>query len=157
MISINYIEGNVLEPIGSGIKYITHICNNKGGWGKGFVLEISKKWKLPEKLYRARKEYKLGDFDVCPTSDRDIWVVNMIARNGYKTYTNPHPCCLKSLTSCLSALGTIISTWNSMDYNISVHMPRIGCTNGGATWDEIEPIILQTLISKNINVTVYDK
>ena len=46
---ILYIKGDATAPIGSGVKVITHICNDIGGWGKGFVLALSKKWKMPKK------------------------------------------------------------------------------------------------------------
>ena len=49
---ILYIKGDATAPIGSGVKVITHICNDIGGWGKGFVLALSKKWKMPEEAYR---------------------------------------------------------------------------------------------------------
>ena len=32
---ILYIKGDATAPIGSGVKVITHICNDIGGWGKG--------------------------------------------------------------------------------------------------------------------------
>lgn len=45
-------------------KVITHICNDIGGWGKGFVLALSKKWKMPEEAYRqwykSQEEFTLG-------------------------------------------------------------------------------------------------
>jgi hypothetical protein len=31
---------------------IAYICNDLGGWGKGFVLAISRKWPQPERDYR---------------------------------------------------------------------------------------------------------
>lgn len=35
-------------------------------------------------------------------------------------------------------------------------MPRIGCGLAGGTWEEIEPIIEATLLTRNIQVRVYD-
>jgi hypothetical protein len=29
-------------------KLICHICNDLGGWGKGFVLALSRRWEGPE-------------------------------------------------------------------------------------------------------------
>ena len=49
MKEINYIKGDATNPQISGNKIIVHICNDIGGWGKGFVLAISNKWKEPEK------------------------------------------------------------------------------------------------------------
>lgn len=47
---IIYIKGDATSPISPGNKIITHICNDIGGWGKGFVLALSKNGKLPKKL-----------------------------------------------------------------------------------------------------------
>ena len=52
MSTINYIKGDATCPQGKGNKIICHICNDVGGWGKGFVLAVSKKWKQPEAEYR---------------------------------------------------------------------------------------------------------
>ena len=49
---INYLEGDATQPIGNGPKIIVHVCNDIGGWGKGFVVAISKRWKEPEAEYR---------------------------------------------------------------------------------------------------------
>lgn len=40
---INYIKGDVTSPQTKGIKIIAHICNDIGGWDKGFVLTVSKR------------------------------------------------------------------------------------------------------------------
>jgi hypothetical protein len=32
---------------------IAHVCNDRGGWGKGFVMAISQRWPQPEMEYRA--------------------------------------------------------------------------------------------------------
>jgi O-acetyl-ADP-ribose deacetylase (regulator of RNase III) len=50
--SISYIKGDATNPAGQGNKIIVHICNDIGGWGKGFVMAISKRWKEPERKYR---------------------------------------------------------------------------------------------------------
>jgi hypothetical protein len=35
-------------------------------------------------------------------------------------------------------------------------MPRIGCGLAGGTWDRIEPLIHERLLSAGLHVTVYD-
>lgn len=45
MKTIQYLKGDATNPQVEGNKIITHICNDIGGWGKGFVLAISKRWK----------------------------------------------------------------------------------------------------------------
>ncbi|PSL41287.1 hypothetical protein CLV51_1211 [Chitinophaga niastensis] len=48
--SIIYFKGDATKPLGSANKIIAHICNDIGGWGKGFVTAISKRWSEPEKM-----------------------------------------------------------------------------------------------------------
>jgi hypothetical protein len=44
MAMIYYAKGDASKPIGAGPKMICHITNNRGGWGAGFVLALSKRW-----------------------------------------------------------------------------------------------------------------
>ena len=65
MKEINYIKGDATSPVSKGEKTICHICNDLGGWGKGFVLAISKRWKEPEAEYRKwyieKNNFSLGE------------------------------------------------------------------------------------------------
>jgi hypothetical protein len=49
---ITFLTGDATFPEGDGPKLIAHIVNDRGGWGHGFVVAISKRWKAPEKQYR---------------------------------------------------------------------------------------------------------
>src|ERR1044072_1671109 len=55
MAGISYLKGDATSPQAKGVKLICHICNDLGGWGKGFALAISRRWDEPEEKYRARK------------------------------------------------------------------------------------------------------
>jgi len=44
MTSITYLQGDATVPVAEGMKIICHVCNVAGGWGKGFVVAISKRW-----------------------------------------------------------------------------------------------------------------
>lgn len=48
MADITYITGDATRPQDQGAKIIVHICNDIGGWGKGFVVAISRRWPEPE-------------------------------------------------------------------------------------------------------------
>lgn len=82
---ITYIKGDATQPNGSGIKIITHICNDIGGWGKGFVLALSKKWKIPEEAYRqwhrSQEDFQLGMVQFVKVEE-DIYIANMIGQHG---------------------------------------------------------------------------
>ena len=90
MKEINYIKGDATVPQAKGTKIIVHICNNIGGWGKGFVLAISKRWTEPEKKYRewyrnrARNDFELGAIQLIKVSENK-YVGNMITQQGIKT------------------------------------------------------------------------
>lgn len=43
MKTITYLKGDATNPQSEENKIIAHICNDIGGWGKGFVVAISKR------------------------------------------------------------------------------------------------------------------
>jgi O-acetyl-ADP-ribose deacetylase (regulator of RNase III) len=152
---ITYLKGDATDPIGQGNKIIVHICNDMGGWGKGFVMAISKRWKEPEKQYRTwyaiNGSLQLGEVQFVPVS-KDMWVANLIGQHKiHKDEQGNAPIRYDAIETGLHKL-----TEFAKQHNATVHMPRIGCGLAGGTWDKIEPIILNTLIKKQINVFVYD-
>lgn len=60
---INYVRGDATVPSVKGVKVIAHVCNDIGGWGKGFVLALSRRWPEPEKAYRSwHRDRAANDF-----------------------------------------------------------------------------------------------
>jgi O-acetyl-ADP-ribose deacetylase (regulator of RNase III) len=150
MKEIFYITGDATCPRGDGKKIIVHICNDKGRWGKGFVLALSAKWKEPEQTYREEnvRDLKLGNVQIVEV-EPDILVANMIAQHD--TCSGPSglpPIRYGAVRACLSAV-------NDLAFRISatLHMPRIGCGLAGGRWEDIEKIIKETC---EVNVYVYD-
>ena len=156
MNKIKYIKGDATAPQAKGVKIIAHICNNLGGWGKGFVLSISKRWELPEQEYRkwhrnrSKNDFELGNIQLIQVQNY-IYVVNMIGQQGMKTGSNGVPIRYEAVKKCLEKLAKEADALNA-----SVHMPRIGCGLAGGKWEKIEPLIQETLIKNNIATTIYD-
>lgn len=154
MESINYIKGDATSPIGNDKKLIVHICNDIGGWGKGFVLAISKKWKKPEQQYRewfkSQKKFELGEVQFVDI-DSKLSIANMIGQHKIKRLKGQIPIRYEAVEKCLSKVAEY-----SKENKFSVHMPRIGCGLAGGDWNTIEQIIQKKLIDRNIKVTVYD-
>ncbi|WP_294293078.1 macro domain-containing protein [uncultured Chryseobacterium sp.] len=155
MKEIRYIKGDATNPPTAGTKIIAHICNDIGGWGKGFVLAISKRWKEPENDYRnwykSGTHFNLGEIQMVQVEE-DLWVCNMIGQ--HKTVTTSKgipPIRYKSVESCLKKLAD-----EALPLKASIHMPRIGCGLAGGKWEEIEPIIQSALLENGIEVYVYD-
>ncbi len=44
----------------------------------------------------------------------------------------------------------------AVELGASVHMPRIGCGLAGGRWPRVEPLIVERLVRRGIEVTVYD-
>ncbi|MGL6126212.1 macro domain-containing protein [Chryseobacterium artocarpi] len=156
MKTIQYIKGDATVPQAKGIKIIAHICNDIGGWGKGFVLAVSKRWEAPEKEYRnwhrfrSKNNFALGEIQIIQV-EKYIYVANMIGQKGIKTGSNGVPVRYEAIEKCLETLSN-----EALSLNASIHMPRIGCGLAGGKWTEIEPIIERTLLNKNVEVFIYD-
>ena len=153
MSEITYIHGDATNPPPPAI--IAHICNNRGGWGKGFTGALSKRWQRPEKHFRQcwdnKYLHKLGDVQLTLVK-LDIWVANMIAQDGYSSPGRP-AIDYEALRLCLSQLA-----WLTLrDFHAyTVHMPRIGTGLAGGDWAVIERLIMRELCEKGVKVTVYE-
>ena len=154
MIQINYTYGDATNPTSNTkVKIITHICNDMGKWGKGFVLAISARWKLPELSFRNDEINGLGDIQLVKV-EPDIYVCNMIAQHDIKKINNIPPIRYEALRECLIKLRDIIK---SKPWDVSVHMPKIGAGLAGGDWSIIEQIIIDELCDHDVEVNVYIK
>ena len=156
MATIRCVKGDATQPQAKGNRIIAHVCNDLGGWGKGFVLAVSKRWPEPEEAYRAwhkdrsKNDFGLGAIQVVPVEPY-IWVANMVAQRGMKTGSNGPPIRYEAVRACLKKLAG-----ETNGLGASVHMPRIGCGLAGGRWEQVEPIILSEMVSQGVEVTVYD-
>ncbi len=155
MSQILYKTGDATQPTTTGCNIIAHICNDLGGWGKGFVVAISRRWPGPEKEYRrwhAEKSpaFELGAMQLVAVSST-LAVANMIAQRGIRSTSDGPAIRYAALRTCLETL-----TDHAQRLRANVHMPRIGCGLAGGKWEQIEPIIKDTLIAGDVSVHVYD-
>lgn len=161
---IHYVEGDATQPQvvrGTRQHVLAHLCNDRGGWGKGFVLAVSARWPEPEEAYRAWHRYadrdpehpfELGQIQLVEV-EADLHVANLIAQHGYKPRARSlqPPIRYDALRTCLETLAhEIADRWG----RATVHMPRIGTGLAGGHWDKILPIIREELAG--YDVYVYD-
>lgn len=166
---INYVTGDATNPRGDDAKIIAHIVNDEGKWGSGFVMALSRRDTEPGMMYRrwhregtwhdedfGTSPFALGQVQLVAFTPPAVFVANMVAQRGVRhDRTAPRAVQYDALAKCLYRLSEMALT-HGPEHVASIHMPRIGCGLGGGTWDEIEPIITSTLISRGIPVTVYD-
>ncbi|WP_316522919.1 macro domain-containing protein [Kitasatospora brasiliensis] len=154
---ITYVRGDATTPQGKGVKVIAHVCNDLGGWGKGFVLALSRRWPEPEAAYRrwhrerAKNDFGLGAVQLVPV-DPHVWVANLVGQRGIRTGRSTGvPVRYEAIDTGLVALGE-----HALRLGASVHMPRIGCGLAGGRWEKVEPLVSARLTARGVPVTVYD-
>jgi len=155
MKDIQYTKGDATAPQSEDNKIIVHICNDIGGWGKGFVMAISKRWKKPENQYRewfkSKDGFELGKVQFVQVEE-DLWVANLIGQHKINKDENGNaPIRYDAIEDGLKEVSLF-----AKENNASIHMPRIGCGLAGGKWEMIEPIILKTLSNNDVEVVVYD-
>jgi O-acetyl-ADP-ribose deacetylase (regulator of RNase III) len=154
--SINYVIGDATQPVGEGPKIIVHVCNDIGGWGRGFVTAISKRWPEPEKRYRAwhrgeqKQLFALGEVEFVQVGD-DLWVANLIGQRDVRTTGGVPPVRYEAIRKGLQRVAL-----EARRLGASVHMPRIGCGLAGGTWEIVGKIVEEELVGGAVPVTVYD-
>jgi O-acetyl-ADP-ribose deacetylase (regulator of RNase III) len=164
---IFYLKGDATVPREPGIKIITHIVNDAGKWGAGFVVALSRRWPGPEDRYRewhretrpircatqgqfvlTTDDFRLGEVQLVQV-EPDLYVANMVAQKGVRGDDFEPPIRYHALERALHRLAFFASTLDA-----SVHMPRIGCGLAGGSWDKVEPLIQRRLGARR--VFVYD-
>ncbi|MBJ6635964.1 macro domain-containing protein [Streptomyces coelicolor] len=156
MAGIRYVRGDATVPSVKGVKVIAHVCNDIGGWGKGFVLALSRRWPEPEAAYRAwHRDRAANDFGLGAVqlvqAERYVWVANMIGQRGVRTGSKGVPVRYEAIDTALDRLAG-----HALELGASVHMPRIGCGLAGGRWSRVEPLVEERLVRRGVPVTVYD-
>lgn len=147
---IHELIGDATRPVQTrGNILVAHVANNRGGWGKGFVLALSKRWPQAEKDYRdwaksARRDgrstpFQLGEILISKV-EPNVDVAHLLAQDGYVAPNNPTPLSYDALTQCLRKVAKIAA-----EQTASIHMPRIGAGLAGGDWSRIKRIIEQEL------------
>lgn len=135
MTNIHFLQGDATSPQAKGNKIIAYVCNDIGGWGRGFVLAISRRWPQPESEYRrwyrgrASNDFGLGAVQLVAV-ERYIWIANLVGQHGTKTGSKGPPIRYDAIAQCLVTLAGLANF-----HSASVHMPRIGCGLAGGKWD----------------------
>jgi Zn-dependent peptidase ImmA (M78 family)/O-acetyl-ADP-ribose deacetylase (regulator of RNase III) len=152
---INYLVGNALKPRGQGVRVIAHVVNDKAlNWGAGFGRSIQQTFPDVHASFRDwvmsnRSELQLGNTRLTKVSD-SLHVAQLIAQKGYGPERRTRVR-YGALLKCLDNLSA-----SALKLSASVHMPRIGCGEGGGDWQIISELVEEALCKRGISVTIYD-
>jgi Zn-dependent peptidase ImmA (M78 family) len=153
--AIKYRRGDASEPVGTGPKLLLQLTNDRAQiWGGGFAGQIRRKWPHAQTNFREwtfdRANLKLGNIHVFEVKP-DLALVSLIGQHGFGQSKSGPRVRYGALFEALQQVGDTAAARSA-----SVHMPRIGTGAAGGSWSIIEGIIRETLIARNISVTVYD-
>lgn len=153
---ITYAEGDATVVQKDQPTVIVHVCNDVGGWGRGFVLALSKRWPEPERQYRAwyrggiDQPFALGEVQFVPVEPQ-VWVANLIGQHGLRRQGGKPPVRYEAIRQGLRTVAAY-----AQQQGASVQMPRIGCGLAGGNWEEVGRIVQEELADKQVAVTVFD-
>lgn len=157
---LKYIKGDATAPVGDGPKVIVHCCNDKGLWGAGFVMALSKRWKEPERAYRewwrtkmcGETPFELGRLQLVQVEDNPkLWVANLIGQHDVSKKGGQPPVRYYAIHRGLYMLRNF-----AQKKGASIHAPRFGAGLAGAAWKHIEAMIRMELVDHEVDVTIYD-
>ncbi|MCC6953592.1 MAG: hypothetical protein IT290_05700, partial [Deltaproteobacteria bacterium] len=150
---IQFLQGDVLRPRGSGRKLITHVVSDATpNWGgRGVSIAVKRKWAKAQEEFRNwfSQRRRLGEVHFCEVDD-GVEIATMVSQRGYGPSESPR-IRYAALETALQSVSA-----RAQKTSASVHMPRIGCGQAGGSWIIVEELIHSSLIAANLCVTVYD-
>jgi len=139
--ALHYLIGDATEPV-KRPALLPHVCNDKNGWGRGYVLALRAKFPQSEIQYHEwfrTGHPRLGEVQFVQVKP-DICIANMIGQHDIRWINGVPPIRYPALEQCLAAVYK-----KAADEKITVHMPRIGAELSGGEWSKIEEIIKKTM------------
>lgn len=148
--TITYLTGDATQPV-KRPALIMHVCNDVGGWGRGFVLALSKRWPEPERVYREQQDRRLGATYFAQIPCENIMVANMVAQHDIRDcrHCGAPPIRYPALAECLRRVAN-----HTEGGNLTIHAPRIGCGLAGGSWSVVDPLI--DFYLRDREVYIYD-
>ncbi|VWM06454.1 macro domain-containing protein [Burkholderia lata] len=141
---IIYEIGDAAVPQQDSI-LIAHVVNNRGKWGRGFVVSLGKKYPVARDgyldLFREERKPSLGMVQFMSVDEeRRIYVANMVAQDGIRKHSRDTAQYVSypALKNCLCQVCEF-----AMANRVSVQMPMIGTGLGGGSWDVISAEIAE--------------
>lgn len=129
---MQYVKGNLFDHLEPNI-IIPHVCNNKGGWGSGFVVPLGQKFPEAKTYYRQFiAEYDLGTNQYIQCGN--VTVCNMIAQ----TLGGKRPLYYNKLAECMDNLAFYCRAQRIK----KIFAPKFGSGLSGGNWDFVSELII---------------
>ena len=152
---MKFVNGDVLKPRGSDLKVICQLVNDRARiWGGGVARSAAKKFPHSQRDFSAwivsmQRPKRLGQVHFARAND-STFIASLIGQEGYGPSLVPR-IRYAALEKCFERVSRFAS-----DHAASVHMPRLGAGESGGSWDTVEEIVQDTLVTERVPVVVYD-
>lgn len=151
--TIQYLIGDATEPRSRPALIVQIVNDATPNWGgRGFARAVRTRWPEVQQSFRAfveKERLRLGKVHLA-RPDADVWLMSIVAQKGY----GPSP--THRVRYAALRKGLRAAARYSHELGASVHMPRIGCGEGGGDWTIVAELIRAELIRQDVPVTVYD-
>jgi len=148
---INYVNGDLFENVPDTPVVIAHICNDKGGFGSGFVVPLSQHFPKSKMQYLAWHSSGLdfGRGRVQFVEDKNVVVANMVAQ----TLGGERPIYYNDLSRCMDKVAHYIIV--NLKRTGQIICPMFGSGLAKGDWNIVEKLIEDCWIRRGISVTVH--
>ncbi len=138
------VDGDASLPIAAGHRIIVNLCSTDGEW-RDSSKSLSKRWeKIKQEYtrwYRSQYKFVLGEVSEINVQS-DTCLVNALV---YGDSVFPDE---KAIEKCADRIGAM-----AKDYGSSVHINHTDDDD----WEKIETQLVEKIIKRGVNVTVYKK
>jgi O-acetyl-ADP-ribose deacetylase (regulator of RNase III) len=126
---------------------IAHVVNDVGGWGRGFVVPLAKRWPQARSAYkRGWRKHRLGDVQYVEVEDT-VTVANMFAQHGLGRGQR------RLRYGALRAALQDVAKY-ARNKGARIQMPKVGCGLAGGRWDTVRGIVEEELDDLDVTVCI---
>lgn len=143
-------HGNLLR---ADVDALVNTVNTVGVMGKGIALQFKRAYPEMFKAYRRateKNDIRIGEMFVWETGaiTGPRFVINFPTKRHWRS-----PSRLQDISDGLNDLVQVIRLHKIK----SIAIPPLGCGNGGLTWDEVEPLIRESLhrVESEVEIFIY--
>jgi Zn-dependent peptidase ImmA (M78 family)/O-acetyl-ADP-ribose deacetylase (regulator of RNase III) len=152
---LQFVHGDVLRPRGFENKIICQLVNDQARvWGGGVARSTAKAFPNAQRAFSSwmnslPKTSRLGNVHFVQ-ADEATYIASLIGQEGFGPSPMPR-IRYAALEKCFTKVSEFAS-----EKSASVHLPRLGAGESGGSWDTVQEIIQDALVTDGISVTVYD-